>query len=210
MSFKWGKPHAAASLLPSASADGLKDLEAKPLPLWVFNPFHRLHLKGLKPTKEPAKPGTITYPSAEADGKREAAAWGLPHLNLIGAGGIGHSQRAVRLYFRHRVFSSPAEGLSVLRSVFLLHSKYIRYLYFIHKLREYVAQRVLFCPVTHIFWEITSIFSCRFGKPIYLYNDSVVGSGSQGAGSITYCKHFTKIIPTQESSKFLVYRNNRQ
>ncbi len=30
----------SASLLPSASADGLKDLEAKPLPLWVFNPFH--------------------------------------------------------------------------------------------------------------------------------------------------------------------------
>ena len=108
----------SASLLPSASADGLKDLEAKPLPLWVFNPFHWLHLKGLKPTKEPAKPGTITYPSAEADGKREAAAWGLPHLNLIGAGGIGHPQRAVRLYFRHREFSSPAEGLSVLRSVF--------------------------------------------------------------------------------------------
>ena len=108
----------SASLLPSASADGLKDLEAKPLPLWVFNPFHRLHLKGLKPTKEPAKPGTITYPSAEADGKREAAAWGLPHLNLIGAGGIGHSQRAVRLYFRHRVFSFPAKGFSVLGSVF--------------------------------------------------------------------------------------------
>ena len=64
----------SASLLPSASADGLKDLEAKPLPLWVFNPFHRLHLKGLKTTEEPATPGTITYPSAEADGKREAAA----------------------------------------------------------------------------------------------------------------------------------------
>ena len=108
----------SASLLPSASADGLKDLEAKPLPLWVFNPFHWLHLKGLKPTKEPAKPGTITYPSAEADGKREAAAWGLPHLNLIGAGGIGHPQRAVRLYFRHRVFSFPAKGFSILGSVF--------------------------------------------------------------------------------------------
>ena len=33
-------PYVVASLLPSASADGLKDLEAKPLPLWVFNPFH--------------------------------------------------------------------------------------------------------------------------------------------------------------------------
>ena len=86
---------------------------------------------------------------------------------------------------------------------FLLHSKYIRYLYFIPKLREYVAQRVLFCPVTHIFWKITSIFPCRFGKPIYLCNDSVVGSGSQSAGSFTYCKHFTKIIPSLEIWKVL-------
>ena len=70
----------SASLLPSASADGLKDLEAKPLPLWVFNPFHRLHLKGLKTTEEPAKPGTIIYPSAEADGKREPAKQGKPRL----------------------------------------------------------------------------------------------------------------------------------
>ena len=29
----------AGSLLPSASADGLKDLEAKPLPLWTSVPF---------------------------------------------------------------------------------------------------------------------------------------------------------------------------
>ena len=29
----------SASLLPSASADGLKDLEAKPLPLWALAPF---------------------------------------------------------------------------------------------------------------------------------------------------------------------------
>ena len=28
-----------ASLLPSASADGLKGLEAKPLPLWALGPF---------------------------------------------------------------------------------------------------------------------------------------------------------------------------
>ena len=47
---------AVGSLLPSASADGLKDLEAKPLPLWTSVPFHILYLKGLKPTKEPAKP----------------------------------------------------------------------------------------------------------------------------------------------------------
>ena len=30
---------AAGSLLPSASADGLKGLEAKPLPLWTSVPF---------------------------------------------------------------------------------------------------------------------------------------------------------------------------
>ena len=30
---------AAGSLLPSASADGLKDLEAKPLPLWTSVSF---------------------------------------------------------------------------------------------------------------------------------------------------------------------------
>ena len=29
----------SASLLPSASADGLKGLEAKPLPLWALAPF---------------------------------------------------------------------------------------------------------------------------------------------------------------------------
>jgi len=32
-------PYAVGSLLPSASADGLKDLEAKPLPLWTSVPF---------------------------------------------------------------------------------------------------------------------------------------------------------------------------
>ena len=32
-------PCSAGSLLPSASADGLKDLEAKPLPLWTSVPF---------------------------------------------------------------------------------------------------------------------------------------------------------------------------
>jgi len=74
--------------LPSASADGLKSLEAKP-------------------TEEPAKPGTIIYPSAEADGKREAAAWGLLHLmrNLKGAGSIGNPRRAVRLYLRPKLVS---------------------------------------------------------------------------------------------------------
>ena len=82
---------------------------------------------------------------------------------------------------------------------------YIRYSYFIHRLRGYVAQRILFCPVTHIFWKITSIFPCRFGKPIYLCNDSVVGSGSQGAGSITYCKHFTEIIPNIKICKIFKY-----
>ena len=45
-----------SSLLPSASADGLKDSEALPLPLWTLVPFHILYLKGLKPTEEPAKP----------------------------------------------------------------------------------------------------------------------------------------------------------
>ena len=30
---------AAGSLLPSASADGLKGLEAKPLPMWALGPF---------------------------------------------------------------------------------------------------------------------------------------------------------------------------
>ena len=36
-----------------------------------FSPFYGLHLKGLKPTEEPAKPEQSS-PSAEADGKREA------------------------------------------------------------------------------------------------------------------------------------------
>ena len=72
-----------------------------------FNPFYRLHLKGLKPTEEPAKPGTTTHPSAEADGKREVAAQSLLHLmcNLKGADSIGHPKRAVRLYFQPKLVS---------------------------------------------------------------------------------------------------------
>ena len=122
--------------------------------------------------------------------------------------------------FLPREFQFPAEGIPVsfrrklelagyqcqsmysLRSVFLLHPKCFTYLYFIHKPGEYVVQMVLFCPVTYMFWKITGIFSCRFGKPIYLCNDSVVGSGSRNAGSITYCKHFTKIILILKSAKF--------
>ena len=38
----------SASLLPSASADGLKGLEAKPLPLWTLGPFHLIIFKGIK------------------------------------------------------------------------------------------------------------------------------------------------------------------
>ncbi len=34
------------------------------------------------------------------------------------------------------------------------------YLSFIPKLREYVVQTVLFCPVTHLFWKIVGIFPC--------------------------------------------------
>ena len=69
---------AVGSLLPSASADGLKDLEAKPLPLWTSGPFHNLlYLKGLKTHRGTGKAGIIIYPSAEADGKRELAARGL-------------------------------------------------------------------------------------------------------------------------------------
>jgi len=41
--------------LPSASADGLKGLEAKPPPLWVLTPFNAIYERGLKPTEEPAK-----------------------------------------------------------------------------------------------------------------------------------------------------------
>ena len=47
---------AAGSLLPSASADGLKDLEAKPLPLWTSVPFIYCIKRGVTPTEEPAKP----------------------------------------------------------------------------------------------------------------------------------------------------------
>ena len=69
-------PRTAGSLLPSASADGLKDLEAKPLPLWTLGPFHII-FKGVKTHKETGKAGTIIHPSAEADGKREPVAQGL-------------------------------------------------------------------------------------------------------------------------------------
>ena len=69
-------PRTAGSLLPSASADGLKDLEAKPLPLWTLGPFHII-FKGVKTHKGTGKAGTIIHPSAEADGKREPVAQGL-------------------------------------------------------------------------------------------------------------------------------------
>ena len=39
-----------------------------------FSPFHLLYLKGLKTHRGTGKAGTIIYPSAEADGKREPAA----------------------------------------------------------------------------------------------------------------------------------------
>ncbi|MBD9167972.1 MAG: hypothetical protein EGQ00_13295 [Parabacteroides johnsonii] len=60
--------------MPSAEADGLKDSEALPLPLWTLVPFHIIIFKGVKTHKGTDKAGTITYPSAEADGKREPAA----------------------------------------------------------------------------------------------------------------------------------------
>ncbi|MBD9165717.1 MAG: hypothetical protein EGQ00_01505 [Parabacteroides johnsonii] len=41
--------------MPSASADGIKGLEAKPLPLWALDPFIYMYLKGVKPIEEPAK-----------------------------------------------------------------------------------------------------------------------------------------------------------
>ena len=49
--------------MPSAEADGRKKK--------IY-----LIFKGLTPTEEPAKPGTIIYSSAKADGKRELAARG--------------------------------------------------------------------------------------------------------------------------------------
>ena len=66
-------PYAAGSLLPSASADGLKGLEAKPLPLWALAPLWII-FKGVKTHIGTSKAGTIIYPSAEADGKRELPA----------------------------------------------------------------------------------------------------------------------------------------
>jgi len=57
--------------LPSAEAGGLKDLEAKPLPLWTLGPFHIIIFKGIKTHRGTGKAGTIIYPPAEADGKRE-------------------------------------------------------------------------------------------------------------------------------------------
>ena len=64
---------AVGSLLPSASADGLKGLEAKPLPLWALAPLWII-FKGVKTHIGTGKAGTIIYPSAEADGKREPTA----------------------------------------------------------------------------------------------------------------------------------------
>jgi len=57
-----------------------------------FRPFYGLYLKGLKTHRGTDKAGTITYPSAEADGKRESAARGLLHLmrDRKEAGGIGN------------------------------------------------------------------------------------------------------------------------
>ena len=48
-----------------------------------FSPFHLLYLKGVKTHRGTGKAGTIIYPSAEADGKREAAARGLPHSSSV-------------------------------------------------------------------------------------------------------------------------------
>ena len=64
-------------------------------------------MKGVKIHRGTGKAGTIIYPSAEADGKREPAARGLPHLmrDRKEAGGIGNPQRAVRLYLRPKLVS---------------------------------------------------------------------------------------------------------
>ena len=46
----------AGSLLPSASADGLKDQEAKPLPLWTSVPLS-IVFKGVKTHRGTGKAG---------------------------------------------------------------------------------------------------------------------------------------------------------
>ena len=51
----------------------LKGLEAKPLPLWALAPLWII-FKGVKNHIGTSKAGTIIYPSAEADGKREPTA----------------------------------------------------------------------------------------------------------------------------------------
>ena len=94
----------STSLLPSASADGLKDLEQS-LFLCGLQPLSSIVFKGVKPHIGTGKAGIIIYPSAEADGKRELAARGLPHLMRKETGGIGNPQRAVRLYFRPKLVS---------------------------------------------------------------------------------------------------------
>ena len=66
---------AVGSLLPSASADGLKDLEQS-LFLCGLQSLSSIVLKGVKTHRGTGKAGTIIYPSAEADGKRELAAQG--------------------------------------------------------------------------------------------------------------------------------------
>jgi len=57
-----------------------------------FSPFYGLYLKGVKTYRGTGKAGAIIYPSAEAGGKREPAARGLPHLmrDHKRAGGIGN------------------------------------------------------------------------------------------------------------------------
>ena len=50
-----------------------ESLEAKPLPLWALAPLWII-FKGVKNHIGTSKAGTIIYPSAEADGKREPAA----------------------------------------------------------------------------------------------------------------------------------------
>ena len=87
-----------ASLLPSASADGLKGFRGKASSFVGFSPFYGLYLKGLKPTEEPAKPGqsTIRLLKQTAKERLRGGALGMPILIAILIyirGGIGHPKR---------------------------------------------------------------------------------------------------------------------
>jgi len=87
----------STSLLPSASADGLKGFRGKASSFVGFSPFYGLYLKGLKPTEEPAKPGQSTIRLLKQTAKERLRGGALGDADTDSytyiRGGIGHPKR---------------------------------------------------------------------------------------------------------------------